>query len=97
MILAISNDTALHQTKAAGCISSGNFVGQILYDRKDTNRDGIVSYAEELEWAIRHPGEDVFGRSLSSVEAAGNGTTYNESGGLSSSTDSSQSHINLYI
>ncbi len=97
MIQAISNNTALYQAKAAAGSSSGKFVGYILYDKKDTNKDGIVSYAEELDWAIKHPGEDVFGKALSSIQAADGNTTYTQSGVLSPGVETGKGQINLYI
>lgn len=28
-----------------------------VYDKRDTNKDGVVSYAEQLTWDLKHPEE----------------------------------------
>jgi hypothetical protein len=96
MIHEIGYSTAVNYPYGADGAYPGRHVGNVLYDRKDTNRDGIVSYAEELDWAVRHPGEDVFGKKLEAVENAGRNATYNQTGDLSSGTGSSPGLISLY-
>jgi hypothetical protein len=56
-----------------------------VYDKKDTNKDGTVSSAEELEYKLQHPEES----------SESSQTTYNQNGKAQSQTGQSGTLLNL--
>jgi hypothetical protein len=76
--------------------SNSSSTGDIYYDKKDTNKDGIVSYLEELEYELKHPGEGAQSQIEKSSTNLQNAAQYNQKS-LNISTDDVQRLINISV
>jgi hypothetical protein len=69
--------------------SSDSTSSNKVYDKKDTNKDGTVSYAEEMAYAVNHPDESDETRSTDSNQSSydQSGKAQKQSSGFSSLID----------
>lgn len=83
----------------AGAASSGGSSSSStkVYDKKDTNKDGVVSFQEELVYELKHPVESTQSQSADSSAKLSTGTQYNQQGGLNNKSNNTQSMINLIM
>jgi hypothetical protein len=70
------------QKSTASTSSASDF----YYDVRDTNKDGVVSLVEEIEYALTHPGEAINSQAGGSTSRIQINTQYNQQGSLRVST-----------
>jgi len=88
---ATSSGGASQASAGSGSTSGSNSTSSAsaLYDPRDLNQDGIVTYAEEMQYAMTH--------SLAAQQSQSSTVqSYNQQGQIESSTGSSQSTISIY-
>ena len=86
-----SNSTSQVNTTQSTSASSSASDSSKIYDPKDLNKDGVVTYAEELQYLLTHPAEKQQTLSTSTVLQ-----TYNSQGQTEATNVSTQSSINTY-
>jgi hypothetical protein len=64
-----------------------NSNADIYYDVRDTNKDGIVSAQEELQYALTHPGEETKNQVANATSKLQAVTQYNQQGSVGVSTN----------
>ena len=69
--------------------SSSTSSTSAVYDPRDLNKDGVVTYAEEIQYALMHPGE------IQQSQSAGI-QAYNQQGQSTSAEGTTQHTINVY-
>lgn len=62
--------------------SSTTSIDDIYYDEKDLNKDGFVSYLEELIYALKHPGEALLNKAQETAGQSAGTAQYNQQGTL---------------
>jgi hypothetical protein len=73
--------TAASQTKSVA-----------YYDPKDTNQDGVVSFAEELAYSLKH-----LDTQTSTAASSSSMSQYGQSGALSASGQTMNSAVDTYV
>lgn len=77
------------QTSSAGNSSSSTSSASAVYDPRDLNQDGIVTYAEEMQYALTHP--------LAAQQSqSSSAQSYNQQGQITNTAGATQSNINVY-
>jgi hypothetical protein len=66
-----------------------------IYDKKDTNKDGTVSFQEELDYDLKHPEEAKENQLLSSTNKQKNSVGYNQQGDLNAGESDTQGMFSL--
>jgi len=66
-----------------------------VYDAKDANKDGTVSYQEEIEYDFKHPEEANNDSSAKATANLQNSTGYNKLGNPDTGTSTAQSNFSL--
>jgi Ca2+-binding EF-hand superfamily protein len=84
---APSTGDAQKSTVSSGSSSSSS---NKVYDKKDTNKDGTVSYQEEFDYNLKHP-EEVKESSSNTQKTIG----YNKTGNSNTGSEDSESRIGL--
>jgi hypothetical protein len=79
--------SAQKSTASSGSSSSSD---NKVYDKKDTNKDGTVSYEEEFEYGLKHP-EEANASDSNAQKAVG----YNKTGNLKAGSEDSESRISV--
>ena len=69
----------------------------IYYDVRDTNKDGIVSAQEELQYALTHPGEETKNQVANATSKLQAATQYNQQGSVGVSTIMIPGLINISV
>jgi hypothetical protein len=82
------NASGASQTTTAASGSSGS--GKV-YDKKDSNEDGIVSAAEEIQYAIQHPKKANQNRIEGSTSPS-----YTQQGKMTDKTSGAQNAFDIY-
>jgi hypothetical protein len=67
------------------------------YDIRDTNKDGVVSAEEELQYALTHPGEEINTQVAIATNNLQAVTRYNQEGSAGTSTNKVPGLINLSV
>jgi hypothetical protein len=66
-----------------------------VYDAKDANKDGTVSYQEEIEYDFKHPEEAKNNSSANTTDNQQNSAGYNKLGNPDTGTSTAQSSFSL--
>jgi hypothetical protein len=88
--------TDVVQLSTAASSTSNSNTG-IYYDLRDTNRDGIVSAQEELQYALTHPGEEIESQVANATSKLQAITQYNQQGSVGVSTNKIPGLINISV
>ena len=72
--------------------ASGSQSSSKVYDVRDTNKDGTVSYQEQLDYDLKHPQE-----ADSSTDAQQSSTGYNRQGSTSTAFSANQSMFDMSV
>jgi hypothetical protein len=67
------------------------------YDPRDTNKDGYVSRAEELAYALKHPGEYIASDAAASGSRLPSDAKYTRQGSMASGTPRTSTIIDLSV
>jgi hypothetical protein len=86
---SLPSGSAQKSTASSGSSSSSS---NKVYDKKDTNKDGTVSYEEEFEYDSKHPAEANESRS-NAQKAVG----YNKTGNVNAGSEDSENRISLEV
>jgi hypothetical protein len=81
--------------KAGASGGSSSSSSAKVYDAKDANKDGTVSFQEEIEYDLKHPEEAKNNSSANATANQQNSTGYNKLGNLDTGTSGAQSNISL--
>jgi hypothetical protein len=84
--------------KSASSSNSASPNSNKVYDKKDTNKDGVVSAQEELEYALKHPDQAENDAAKASSSANTNAQEF-DSGRKSADTDTKlgQGQVNIFL
>ena len=82
-------------SKASG--SSTSSIEDIYYDEKDVNKDGFVSYLEELIYALKHPGEALLNKAQETAGQSTGTVQYNQQGALNAGTGNGSGVIDITV
>jgi hypothetical protein len=77
---------AAQSTSSSESTSSSNKI----YDKKDTNKDGTVSYSEELQYALKYPEE------TEDKDTEASQSTYDQQGKMQTNSSVTASRINIF-
>jgi hypothetical protein len=69
----------------------------IYYDVRDTNKDGIVSLQEALQYALTHPGEEIKNRGTIDAGTQQAVIQYNQQGSVRVNTNTIPGLINISV
>jgi hypothetical protein len=76
---------------------TSNSTTSTYYDVRDTNKDGIVSAQEELQYALTHPGEEIKNQIANAASKLQVVTQYNQQGSTGVSTNIIPGLINISV
>ncbi|HPI91721.1 MAG TPA: hypothetical protein PLT09_00505 [Deltaproteobacteria bacterium] len=77
--------------------SSTASIEDIYYDEKDLNKDGFVSYLEELIYALKHPGEALLNKAQETAGQSTGTVQYNQQGALNAGTGNGSGVIDITV
>ena len=81
--------------KAAGGSGSSSASSAKVYDKKDANKDGTVSYQEEMVYDQKHPGEVDESASAGSKNKLQSEAGYDRQGSVSAAASQTQSALDI--
>jgi len=82
-------------SKAGASSGASSSSSAKVYDAKDANKDGTVSFQEEIEYDLKHPEEANNNSSAKATANQQNSTGYNKLGNPDTGTSTAQSNFSL--
>lgn len=91
------NTTAKSTQDSTAASTSAASSPDYYYDVKDLNKDGIVTLAEEIQYALTHPGEVLTSQAAASTGTIQSTAGYNQQGAMNEETAKSQGQIDIIV